>query len=344
MSKCFSSRAASAAILAGALAFSAAAEDRPAALIIAQGGLGDESWNDTANAGFLSGLEATGIEGRAIESKDVVAQGEDIMRRAADAGFGLVLSLEYVHGDPMETVATDYPDVGWVIMNQVRQGENIASIVFSEHEGSFLAGALSAQVTTDTSIPGINEDAIIGVIGGVKSVGIDKFIVGFIEGAIAVNPDTEVMVSYANTFGDPSKGQQLAKAMFDAGADIVYQVAGGTGLGIIEAARAEGRYAVGVDTDQDGIAPGHVLTSMLKRVDVAVDDVVRRYSSGQFPGGSAILYGLVEGGVGLSPMTHTKHLIPAEYLERVEALKAEIVAGDRTVWDTSASGYPDFFN
>lgn len=329
--------------LASAFAQVAAADTKPAALIIAQGGLGDESWNDTAHSGFQSGLEAAGLEGRAIESKDVVAQGEEIMRRAADAGFGLVISLEYVHGEPMQEIATEYPDVGWVIMNQVREGDNVASILFGEHEGSFLAGALAAQVTTDTSIPGINPEAVIGVIGGVKSVGIDKFIVGFMQGAHAINPDVEVKVAYANAFGDPSKGQQLAQAMFEDGADIVYQVAGGTGLGIIEAAKAAGRYAIGVDTDQDGLAPGHVLTSMIKRVDVAVDDVIQRYGAGAFPGGETIPYGLAENGVGLSPMNHTRDIIPAAYVERVEALQADIVAGNISVWDTNTSGYPDFF-
>ncbi len=329
--------------LAAASGFGVAAQVSPAALIIAQGGLGDESWNDTAHAGFLSGLEASGVEGRVIESKDVVAQGEEIMRRAADAGFGLVISLEWVHGEPMQEIATEYPDVGWVIMNQVREGDNVASVLFGEHEGSFLAGALAAQVTTDTSIPGINPEPVIGVIGGVKSVGIDKFLVGFIQGAHAVDPDVDVKVAYANAFGDPAKGQQLAQAMFEEGADIVYQVAGGTGLGIIEAARAAGRYAIGVDTDQDGLAPGHVLTSMIKRVDVAVDDIVKRYGAGAFPGGETLPYGLVENGVGLSPMNHTRDLIPAAYIERVEALRADIIAGDVEVWDTLTSGYPDFF-
>ncbi|WP_421850528.1 BMP family lipoprotein [Oricola sp.] len=321
-----------------------AADVAPAALIIAQGGLGDGSWNDTANAGFQAGLENTGIKGRPIESKDVAAQGEEIMRRAADGGFGLVISLEWIHGEPMEKLAADYPDAGWVIMNQTRKGDNVASVVFGEHEGSYLAGALAAQVTTDTSIEGINEDAVIGVIGGVKAPGIDKFIVGYIQGAKAVNPDIDVKVAYSESFGDPSKGQQMAKAMFDEGADIVYQVAGGTGIGIIEAAKAEGRYAIGVDTDQDGMAPGHVLTSMIKRVDVAVEDIITNYAAGEFPGGEVMNFGLAQNGVALSEMKHTKNLVPAAYLEKVDAMKADIVAGKIDVWDVSTEGYPDFFN
>ncbi len=320
-----------------------AADVPPAALIIAQGGLGDGSWNDTAYAGFQAGLEKSGVEGRPVESKDVAAQGEEIMRRAADGGFGLIISLEWIHGEPMEKLAVDYPDNNWVIMNQTRKGDNVASVVFGEHEGSYLAGALAALVTTDTSIKGINPEPVIGVIGGVKAPGIDKFIVGFIQGAEAINPDIDVKVAYSDTFGDPAKGQQMAKAMFDDGADIVYQVAGGTGIGIIEAAKAAGRYAIGVDTDQDGMAPGNVLTSMLKRVDVAVEDIITNYAAGSFPGGEVMDFGLAENGVALSDMKHTKDMIPAEYLEKVDALKADIIAGKIDVWDVSTQGYPDFF-
>ena len=332
-----------AAVLASVSSIAMAADVPPAALIIAQGGLGDGSWNDTAYAGFQAGLEKTGVEGRPVESKDVAAQGEEIMRRAADGGFGLIISLEWIHGEPMEKLAVDYPDNNWVIMNQTRKGDNVASVVFGEHEGSFLAGALAALVTTDTSIKGINPEPVIGVIGGVKAPGIDKFIVGFIQGAEAINPDIDVKVAYSDTFGDPAKGQQMAKAMFDDGADIVYQVAGGTGIGIIEAAKAAGRYAIGVDTDQDGMAPGNVLTSMLKRVDVAVEDIITNYADGKFPGGEVMDFGLAENGVALSDMKHTKDMIPAEYLERVDALRSDIVAGKIDVWDVSTQGYPEFF-
>ncbi len=336
-------------ILASVLALgmgtcSVIAEDMaPVALIIAQGGLGDGSWNDTAYAGFQSGVENNSVQGRTIESKDVAAQGEEIMRRAAEGGFGLVISLEWIHGEPMQKVAQDYADTKWVIMNQTRDGENIASVVFAEHEGSFLAGALAALVTTDTSIAGINADPIIGVIGGRKSPGIDKFIAGYIQGATAINPDIEVKVAYAESFGDPAKGQQMAQAMFDEGVDIVYQVAGGTGIGIIEAAKSAGRYAIGVDTDQDSMAPGNVLTSMIKRVDVAVETIIDSYASMQFPGGEIMHFGLAQGGVGLSEMKHTKDIIPASYIAQVEALKADVVAGKIDVWDVSMQGYPDFF-
>ena len=135
-----------------------------------------------------------------------MAQAADILRRASDAGFGLVVDLEYSHGDALEAVAKDYPGTDYVILNQVRPGANVASVLFQEQEGSYLAGALATLVAKDASIKGMSGKPVIGVIGGTKSVGIDKFIVGYIQGARAVDPQAEVKVAYSNNFGDPAIG------------------------------------------------------------------------------------------------------------------------------------------
>jgi basic membrane protein A and related proteins len=329
--------------LALGAASTAAAADKPVALIIAQGGLGDQSYNDLAYAGFKKALAETKLEGKAVESKDVVAQANDILRRASDAGFGLVVDLEYSHGDALTAVAKDYPGTDYVILNQVRPGANVASVLFQEQEGSYLAGALATLVAKDASIKGMSGKPIIGVIGGTKSVGIDKFIVGYIQGAREIDPKVEVKVAYSNNFGDPAIGLQMAKAMFDAGANVVYQVAGGTGLGVIQAAKAAGRFAIGVDTDQDGIAPGSVLTSMIKRTDVAVETVVVDYKDDKFPGGKTVTLGLAQDGVGLSPMKYTKSEIPAAMIDKVDDLKKKILSGEIKVWNVVDQGYPDFF-
>src|ERR1700729_1839565 len=177
------------ALALGLGAIAAAAAEKPVALIIAQGGLGDQSYNDLAYSGFKKAIAEAKLEGKPVESKDVVAQAADILRRASDAGFGLVVDLEYSHGDALASVAKDYAGTNYVILNQVKPGANVASVLFQEQEGSYLAGALAALVATDTSIKGMSGKPIIGVIGGTKSVGIDKFIVGYIQGARAVNPD-----------------------------------------------------------------------------------------------------------------------------------------------------------
>ena len=145
---------------------------------------------------------------------------------------------------------------------------NVTNVLFQEQEGSYLAGALAAMVTKDTSIKGTNADKVIGAIGGAKSTGIDKFLVGYQQGAQDTDKDTKVLVAYANSFGDPAKGKELTDAQFSQGADIVYQVAGGTGQGVIQSAQQAGHFAIGVDTDQDFLAPGNVLTSMIKRTDL----------------------------------------------------------------------------
>jgi basic membrane protein A and related proteins len=326
----------------GAIATAGAAE-KPVALIIAQGGLGDQSYNDLAYSGFKKALAEDKLEGKAVESKDVVAQAADILRRASDTGFGLIVDLEYSHGDALKTVAKDYPGTDYVILNQVQPGANVASVLFQEQEGSYLAGALATMVAMDSKIKGMSGKPVIGVIGGTKSVGIDKFIIGYIQGARAADPNVEVKVAYSNNFGDPAVGLQMAKVMFDAGANVVYQVAGGTGLGVIKAAKEAGKFAIGVDTDQDGIAPGSVLTSMVKRTDVAVETMMKDYADMKFPGGKTVTLGLAQDGVGLSPMNYTHNLIPASMLDKVEDMKKKILSGEIKVWNVVDQGYPDFF-
>lgn len=314
-----------------------------AALVVAQGGLGDQSYNDLANVGFKRAIEATGLSSSTIESDDIVGQGEQLLRRAGQAGINLVVDLEFSHNEVIGKVAADFPESDWVIFNAEAPGDNVASVLFQEQEGSYLAGALAALQTTNTSDPNINADKVLGVIGGASSVGIDKFLVGFIEGAKAVDPEVEVLTAYSNDFADPAKGQQLAQAMFEQGADIVYAVAGGTGAGVIQAAQDAGRYAIGVDDDQDGVAPGNVLTSVLKRADLAVESVITDYAAGNFPGGTTLTFGLKENAVGLTEFTHTKDVIAPEALAKVEELKAGIIAGDIKVWNVVTDGYPDYF-
>jgi basic membrane protein A len=308
--------------------------DLRVALIIAQGGLGDRSYNDSAFAGLTLAAQEFGVQVVPIESSDPVGEGEQLLRTAAEAGFDLVITLEFSHFDPLARVAPDYPNTLFSIVNIVVEGPNIVSIMFDEHTGSYLAGALAAQVTSDPSVPNTNPAAVLGVIGGVQSSGIDVFLDGFIQGACAINPDISVLVAYSNGFGDPATGRELALAMNEAGADVVYQVAGGTGQGVIEAARSASFWAVGVDSDQDYLAPGFVLTSMLKRVDVAVYDLIGRMVAGELEGGTVAQYGLAENGVGLSDMTYSRHVVPRAYTDRVNELRESIIAGDVQVVDT----------
>jgi basic membrane protein A len=315
----------------------------PAALIIAQGGLGDQSYNDLANKGFQECLATQGLEGAPVESADVVGEAEQMLTRASQGDFGLVIDLEYSHGEILPKVAASNPGVDYAILNLEAAGDNVASVLFQEQEGSYLAGALSALMTSAPDNPKVNPEKVIGVIGGTKSAGIDKFLAGFMQGAKDTDPEVEVLVAYSDDFGDPAKGKQLAEAMFDKGADIVYAVAGGTGAGVIEAAKQANHYAVGVDTDQDGLAPGNVLTSMIKRADVAVCTLLEGYKNGSFPGGQTINLGLNEDAVGLSDFTYTGEEIPEEFKAKVSELSDGIKNGSIKVVNVVTDGYPEWF-
>lgn len=316
----------------------------PVAMIVAQGGLGDRSYNDLANEGLQAAATETGVEVQAVEAEDIVVEGEQVVSRAVDAGFGLIIDLEFSHNEFLPQIAADHPDTAFAFLNLPLEGDNIMSIVFQEQEGSYLAGALAARMTTVEGNDKINPERVIGVIGGAQSPGIDKFIVGFMQGARDVDPDVEVLVSYTNDFGDPAIGKDAAIAMYDQGADIVYQVAGGAGLGVIQAAEETNHYAIGVDTNQDDLAPGFVLTSMIKRADLAVKSAVTAYVDGTFPGGETVFLGLAEGGVGLSDFANTKDEIPAEVLTELDDLRQQIIDGDIEVWNVIDQGYPDFYN
>jgi len=311
----------------------AGASDKKVALIIALGGLGDRSYNDSGFAGLTKAAQDFGVEVVPIESPDPLGEGEQLLRAAAEAGFDLVITLEYSHFDPLSRVAVDYPDTMFSIINVAVQGPNVVSVLFDEHTGSYLAGALAAMVTTDKSIEQTNDEAVIGAIGGVPASGIDVFIYGYLQGACAINPDIEALIAYSNSFGDPAKGREITLAMYEQGADIVFSVAGGTGSGIIEAAKEKNRFAIGVDSDQDYIAPGYVLTSMLKRVDVAVYDMIRQLVDGTLVGGTVPQYGLDIGGVGITEMMYTRHVVPGSYVDKVNGFRQSIISGDIDVID-----------
>ena len=313
--------------------------NKKVAMVIAQGGLGDKSYNDLANTGLKRAERKYDFKAQRIQSADIVSQGEAILRQACQARFDLVIDLEFSTADALQKVAADCPGTQWTFINLPLNKSNITGFVFAEHQGSYLAGALAAMVTRNPKIPGINAKRVIGVIGGTKSTGIDKFLVGFVQGARAVDPKVKVLVKYSNSFGDPAKGKEITEAMFDQGADIVYQVAGGTGLGVIQAAKQRHHYAIGVDTDQSRLAPKNVLTSMVKRTDLAVYKSVQMVAAGKL-GHKVVNLDLKAGGVGLGKI---RAGVPKQYIARVNAMKRQIIKRKIRVWNVITQGYPRWF-
>ncbi len=303
-------------------------------LVFDVGGLGDKSFNDSAYQGLLLARRELGAGVEYIEPGDG-ADRESGIRLLAAQGVDLVLGIGFMFTDDLNLVAREYPDVFFAGVDYALQVDesgrvipppsNLLALKFREEEGAFLVGALAALTSTT---------GIIGFVGGMDIPLIHKFEAGYRAGAHHVRPDCQVLVAYAGVspqaFKDPGKGKELALTQYARGADIIFHASGSTGLGVFEAAREKDRLAIGVDSDQYDEAPGHVLTSMVKRVDQAVLQAVRSVQEGRFHGGIMTL-GLKEDGVDYVYDDRNRDLIPPAVREHVEALRAAIIAGEIVV-------------
>ena len=298
-------------------------------LVLSVGGLGDKSFNDSAYEGLTRAARDLGID-PIYGQPEQMAEDEKYLRQYAEQGMDLVIAVGFLMKDALDKVAGEFPDTRFAIIDAVVERPNVASLVFREHEGSFLVGAIAGLVT--------NTDKV-GFVGGMDIPLIHKFEVGYAEGVRYVNPVAEVFIAYAGSgpdaFHDPVKGKSLALSQFDRGADIIFQAAGSTGNGVIDAAQERGLFAIGVDANQNYMAPGHVLTSMLKRVDVSVFEIVKDLVQGTFKGGRHV-YGLEIDGVGYALDEYNRDLIPPEVIERIGQIKQDIVSGRIQVTDYTA--------
>ena len=314
------------------------------ALIISDAGLGDKGFNDLGNQGMKKAVADFGVTGKPVQDPQIDTHCQQDLTQAAQAGYGLIINLNYGCGDALQQVAKGYPKTWFVMVDNVAKGSNVASEMFDVQDSSFLAGAVASMLNLDGTPSQVKGHHTIGAIGGVKSPGIDQFLVGYQQGAERIDKNAKVLIAYANSFADPSKGASLTKSMFSQGATVVYQVAGVTGLGGIKAAKQQNLFAIGVDSDQDYIAPGHVLTSSIKHTDVAVYTAIQKYVHGQLQGNNTITFGLANGGVAISPMKYTKKLLPASDLQRIGQLKKQIESGAIKVWNVPTQGYPSWFS
>jgi len=285
------------------------------------GGKGDRSFNDSAFRGLTKAREDFGVSTVEFEPGQD-SDREQGLRKLASRGFDLVIGVGFLFSESVKAVAADYPEVRFALVDGHVDGlPNVASLVFREEEGSFLVGALAALKS---------ETGVIGFVGGMEVSLIRKFEAGYRAGAKAVRPDVTVLVNYAgvtpSAFADPVKGKELSFSQIGRGADVIFHAAGTTGNGVIEAAREKGVFAIGVDSNQDYMAPGTMLTSMEKRVDRAVYETIRSVVEGSFSGGIHE-FGLEGGGLGYSLDEYNKDLLPAAVLATADSLAAEIIAG-----------------
>ena len=316
--------------MAGAFTVASAAAwaaDFKPAVIYDMGGKFDKSFNEGVYSGIKKFTDETGVEVMEFEVTNE-AQREQAMRRMVERGATVVLGVGFAQADAIDKVAGDNPDVKFSIIDvSWLDKPNLRQYAFKEEQGSYLVGMAAAMAS---------KTGKVGFVGGMDIPLIRAFACGYEQGAKHAKADVEVIQNMTGTtpsaWNDPGKGAELTQSQIDRGADVIYQAAGGTGVGVIRAAADAGKFSIGVDSNQNHMAPGSVLTSMLKRVDVAAYNTMKDAMSGDFKTG-LITLGLAEGGVGYAVDEHNEKLITADMKAALEAASADIISGKISVHD-----------
>ena len=315
------------ALLAGVFACVAAYADtiKPA-VIYDLGGKFDKSFNEGVFHGATKFTKDTGIKFRDLEIQND-AQREQILRKFAKDGFSPIIMPGFAWATALSKIADEYPKTKFGIIDMVVDKPNVQSMVFKAEEGSFLVGVIAAKTTKTNTL---------GFVGGMDIPLISAFECGYAQGIKYAAPKDKVISNMTGTtpaaWNDPVKGGELAKAQIAQGADIVYAAAGATGQGVLKAAADAGKYGIGVDSDQDGLFPGHILTSMLKRVDVATYDSFMAAKNGSWKAGVEV-FGLKNNGVGFAEDQYNKTILTSAAKTAANAAKADIISGKIKVHD-----------
>lgn len=317
--------------LAGLAACAAAAlaQDFKPAIVYDLGGKFDKSFNEGVYSGAERFKAETGIAYRDFEPQND-AQREQALRRFARDGYSPIVAVGFSQASAVEKVAGEYPDLKFAIIDMVVERPNVQSIIFKEQEGSFLVGMLAAMAS---------KTGKVGFVGGMDVPLIRAFACGYVQGVKHARPDAEIFQNMTGTTGaawnDPVKGGELAKSQIDRGADVIYHAAGGTGIGVLRAAADAGKLGIGVDSNQNGLHPGKVLTSMLKRVDTATYKTFMDARDGKWQAGILNL-GLAEDGVAWALDENNRALITPEMKEAADKAAEAIKAGTIKVHDYRA--------
>ncbi len=309
-----------------AMSATALAADIKPALVYGTGGKFDKSFNEAAYAGAEKFKAETGIEYRDFEPTGDT-QGEQAIRNFASKGYNPVIGVSFIWTSAMEKVAAEFPDTKFVLIDSVVDLPNVRSVVYKEEEGSYLVGVLAGLAS---------KTGKVGFVGGMDVPLIRKFECGYEQGARAVKADIQVFQNMTGTTGaawnDPVRGGELTKNQIDQGADVIYAAAGATGLGVLQTAADNGKFSIGVDSNQNHLHPGSVLTSMVKRVDLAVYNAYADVKNDRFTAGVQAL-GVKEDGVGYALDDNNAKLITDDMKAAVEKAKADIIAGTIKVHD-----------
>ncbi|MFQ3640556.1 MAG: BMP family ABC transporter substrate-binding protein [Chloracidobacterium sp.] len=299
-------------------------------LVFDIGGKDDKSFNAAAWEGAKRAKQTLPIVLRHAEPGEPNNL-EPCMRAFAERGYDLIIGIGFAQGPVLAAVAKEYPNIHFAIVDSVVDLPNVASLVFKEHEGSFLVGMMAARAS---------QTGKIGFVGGMDIPLIRKFATGYEEGARYVNPNITILKNFVGitdaAWNNPGKGKELATAQYEAGADVVFQAAGNSGIGVFDAAEENRKLAIGVDANQNWVKPGFVLTSMVKRVDVAVYTIIQEALEKRFRGGLHA-YGLENDGIAYALDDYNRPLVSDEVLREVEAARQKIMTGEIKVTDYMAN-------
>ncbi len=281
------------------------------------GGLGDKSFNDSAHAGLMKAEQVLGAKTQVLQSRSA-SDYQPNLTALSEKHLDMIYAIGFLMNKDLDQISKQYSQQHYAIIDAVVDDPNVVSATFKEEDGSFLAGALAALVSKAHHI---------AFLGGQDIPLLRKFEVGYIAGAHQIDPATKVDVKWVGSFEDVAAGQELANVLFNGGADIVYAAAGKAGIGAIDAVKTrQNAFVIGVDSDQDSMAPGKILTSMVKHVDVAVFDIAQAIQQKKALKGH-LIFGLKDNGVGLTDFKYTSAVIGRSNIERVDAIRQDIISG-----------------
>jgi basic membrane protein A len=303
-------------------------------VLYVSGSLGDLGFFDSAHAGVVRAQKDLGANVKVEQNADTTQWKTQVTALAASHKYDLIIMDASDWDTDAATIVKAYPHQKFIDFddNYFASSPNVSSIIFKQNEGSFLAGALAAMVA-DSNLPYVSHKKILGMVGGMNIQVINDFRDGYVQGAQTVDPQMQVRVTYIggsgsnDTWDNKPAGARLASSLYNDGASVVYQVAGGSGLGVLQQSKIANRYAIGVDSNQDYLAPGHVIGSVVKRVDNSLFDLIKLYTQGTLKGAHVYYFGLQNSGVALTRDKYTRAIVTPAMYSRLDKIAAEVASG-----------------